>query len=252
MTATGAPGTRRGTGANDTLALYSTLDGSRRGRLPVVSVEAKAEPAKKQRRFPLGLVIVLGLYTAMVLGYLQASYWGTPEYQAAKHYAAALVLLGSDDGRTCSERALREGLELLTEAARLHPADPGLAKHLEHLRWRFDERHLALSAEQIRSIELVSASARRADEARAGWLPIGAHDRGWAPEQLLMSTQTVMLWSIPGFVLIIALWGYTQWSSRAARAREHEAELRRLEHEIEELGDFRRVVRGPPAPKRKP
>ena len=49
-----------------------------------------------------------------------------------------------------------------------------------------------------------------------------------------------MLWSIPGGVLIIAFWTYTRFSGKALRAKEHEAELKKAESEVEHLGDFRR------------
>jgi cytochrome c-type biogenesis protein CcmH/NrfF len=50
------------------------------------------------------------------------------------------------------------------------------------------------------------------------------------------------LWSLPGLVLILALWGYTQVSRRLARSRARMDEVDRVAREVESLGDFRRVV----------
>jgi hypothetical protein len=182
----------------------------------------------------------------MVTAYVWATYWNNPVYQAAEQYDAALVLLGLDDGRKCSEQELVQAMGLVLEAARLVPAEPALAKHVERLRWRFEERHFKLPLDLARHAEIVSAAARRVQESKEGWLPVGAHDRGWAAEQLLAGPKRAVLWSTPGVVLIILVWAWGRFGARAVREREHEAELKQVEQEVAELAAAR--TRPPPRP----
>lgn len=199
---------------------------------------------KSQRKFPVpyGLFIALGVYGLAVLGYVWATYWSTPEYAAAKHYATALRILGVDDGRKCSEEQLITATEHVLEAARLMPQEKGLAEHAEKLRWRFEERHFKVPKDIERHAELVSATARRLEQEKDPLLVVGLRDRGWGPEQLLAGPEKVVLWSIPGGVIIIVVWAYLRFSARAVREREHEDELKKAEKEVEELGAFRNRV----------
>lgn len=96
---------------------------------------------------------------------------------------------------------------------------------------------------------MMSGNTRRIEQERKAWLVLGQRDRGWAPDQLLRGPERVVLWSIPGSVLIIAFWAYTRFSGRAARDKEHEEDLKKSEEEVERLGDFRRGLGGRPAPK---
>lgn len=198
---------------------------------------------------PWGLFIVLGVYALAVLGYVWTTYWNSPEYNAALGYARALMILGVDDGRKCSEAQLNTAFEATLEAARLMPDERQLVDHLEALRQRFEERKFKLKPELVKKVEMMSANTMRIEQERKAWLVVGSRDRGWAPDQLLRGPERALLWSIPGGVLIIAFWAYTRFSGQALRAKEHEADLKQSEREVAELGDFRR--RGPdsrPAP----
>jgi hypothetical protein len=194
----------------------------------------------KKRGVPWGLLVVLGLYAVLVTGYVWATWWNSPGYQAAKRYHAALALLGVDDGRTCSEHDLERALEQVLEAARLLPEEHRLAEHVERLRWRYEERHLKLPLDLARHAEAVSASARQVERAREGWLPISSRERGWAVDQLLAGPRQVGLWALPGAVLILIGWAYLRFGERAVRARDHEAHLRGIEREVAEMGVARR------------
>ena len=189
---------------------------------------------------PYGLFVVLAVYAAAVYGYIWTNYWNSPEYKAALGYARALMILGVDDGRKCSEAQLISAFEATLEAARLMPDERQLVDHLESLRHRFEERKFKLKPELIKKVEMMSANTMRIEQERKAWLVVGSRERGWAPDQLLAGPERVVLWSIPGGVLIIAFWAYTRLSGKALRAREHEANLKKDEAEVEHLGDFRR------------
>ena len=209
---------------------------------------AVKKPQAAARKFPIpwGLFIVLGVYALAVLGYVWTTYWNSAEYKAALGYANALMILGVDDGRKCSEAQLNTAFEATLEAARLMPDERQLVEHLENLRHRFEERKFKLKPELVKKVEMMSANTMRIEQERKAWLVVGSRDRGWAPDQLLRGPERALLWSIPGGVLIIAFWAYTRFSGKALRDQEHEAELKKSEREVEELGDFRRRDR--PAP----
>jgi hypothetical protein len=206
-----------------------------------------AAEVKPKFRWPLGLLVVLVVYSGLVLVYVQQTYWSSPDYQAAQSYAKGLTLLGPEDGRRCSEADLRAGTELLIVASRLQPNDRSIADHLEHVRWVFDERKLKLPPDVVRAIELVSMNVHRAELEKQGFMPIGLRTKGWAPEQLLGGPQRALLFSIPGFVLIFAFWGYTRWTARAVHFATREALLKKEEQALEELGHFRRIIKEEPA-----
>ncbi|MDX2008783.1 MAG: hypothetical protein SFW67_01250 [Myxococcaceae bacterium] len=200
---------------------------------------APKKPPRPPFPVPWGLFVVLAIYALLVAGYVWKTYYEAPEYQAAQHYAKALALLGVDDGRSCAEPKLREAFHHVLEAARLMPQQKDLAVHTERLRWRFDERGFKADPEDVRRAELVSQAARRVDEERQPWLVTGSRDRGWAPDQLLAGPERVLWWSSPGFVLIFAVWGYGQFGAKKARERQHEADLRNDEADLERLASYR-------------
>lgn len=211
-----------------------------------------SSPAKKPRGFPIpwGLFIVLGVYALAVYGYIRQTYWESPEYQAALAYGRALLILGVDDGRRCSEAELTKAFELTLEAARLMPEERQLVDHLENLRHRFEERKFKLNPELVKKVEMMSANTMRIEQQRKAWLVVGSRDKGWAPDQLLAGPERVVLWSIPGGVLIIAFWAYTRMSAKAVRDREHEDDLKQSEKEVEQLGEYRSgLEKRRPAPK---
>ena len=185
---------------------------------------------------------MLTVYGGLVVGYIWATYWSSPEYLAAKDHVTALRLLGEDDGLTCSEADFITAFGLLLETARRTPQDRSIATHLENLRWRAEGRKLTLPLDLRRHAEVVSANVTRLAHEREGWLPTSSRDRGWGPEQVLEGPTWAALWSLPGLVLILSLWGYTQVSRRLARSRAHMDEVDRVAREVESLGDFRRVV----------
>lgn len=199
----------------------------------------------EKRRFPVpwGLFIILGVYALAVLGYVWVEYWNSPPYKAAQAYANALRILGPDDGRRCTEAQLNKAFEYTMQAALLMPEERELLEHLDRLRNRYDEKHFALRKEWVTQLEMMAARTVAIEKRRAPMMVVGARDRGWAADQLLEGPQKVFLWSLPGAVLIIAFWAYTRFSGRRVREEEHEAELKRQEREIRELGAFRRQIK---------
>ena len=208
---------------------------------------APKKPPPPKFPVPWGLVVVLAVYALAVVGYIWKTYWESPGYQAAEHYAQALALLGVDDGRKSSAKDLEAAFGHVLEAARLVPEDKGLAQHTERLRWRFEERRFKLNPDLVRKSELVSKAAQRIEEERAPWLAIGSRDRGWAPDQLLAGPERVVWWSSPGVVLIIAVWVYGQFGAKKAREREHEENLRKDEAAAKALGAWREGLGQRPA-----
>lgn len=205
---------------------------------------AEAEP-KKQKipfSFPWALLVLLGLYAAGVYMYIWVNYYDSPEYKAARSYARALALLGDGDGRRCSEENLNQAFKLTMEAAVLLPENRDLIDHLESLRHRFDERKLKLNKEWVNQVEMMSARALKRDQERQSIGVVGVRDKGWHPEQLLAGPERVVMWSIPGAVLIVAFYAYTRFNRRAYLQREHEEKLKSQEKEVEELGHFRRRI----------
>lgn len=200
---------------------------------------APKKPPRQRFPVPWGLFVVLAIYACAVVGYIWKTYWESPEYQAAEHYAKALSLLGVDDGRKCAEADLVAAFGHVLEAARLIPENKALATHTERLRWRFDERGFKLSPDSVRKAELVSKAAQRVEEERSPWLAVGSRERGWAPDQLLAGPERVVWWSSPGVVLIIAVWAYGQFGAKRAREREHEETLQKEEAAVEQLGAWR-------------
>lgn len=203
------------------------------------NIAGKAVNARQPFPVPWGLFIVLAAYSLLVLGYVWATYWNSPEYQAAKGYAHALRLLGVDDGRKCSQAELEEAFDLVAEAARLVPTEHGLAEHLERLRWRFDERKFPLSVDRKHRSEFISVLAKKEADARKAWLVIGSRDKGWAADQLLAGPQTTVLWSTPGFVVILVVWAWLRFTGRNVSGDEKEKDLRQQEAHLKELGRFR-------------
>lgn len=205
-----------------------------------------AKPVIRQRqRFPIpfGLFIALGVYALAVLGYIWLTFWRTPEYQAMEHYERALRLIGRDEGISCSPEQLLEGYTELLEAARLMPMVKPLHERIEHLRWRFDERHIKLSKDMVMRAEAVSALYERIRQENAPILVSGVRDRGWAPDQLADGPGRAVLWSLPGGGVIIVLWAVWTFGPRRKRAEEHEEELVKMEHEVEQLAGNRPSAR---------
>lgn len=205
-----------------------------RRRPPVKRISYTGHMGVKSPTFSvISLVVVLGLYAGVVLAWVWVNHWNSPRYQSAMAERRALSLLGLDDGKTCSPAQLETAFTDLLEAARLTPEDRTLAEHLERLRWRFDERHLPLAKELERHAELVSAAARRSEDQHAGWLPLGARERGWAKEQVLEGPTQVWLWTAPGAVLIVLLWGWGRLKDRVERHEVRREHVRRIEAEVE-------------------
>ncbi len=193
---------------------------------------------KQQRQpfpVPYGLFIVLGVYALGVVGYVYVTYWSSPEYLAAGHFAAATQLLGLDDGRKVSQVVLTEAYTHYLEAARLMPRVKELHERTEAMRWRFQERGFKLDHDLQMRAEAVSAVWARLDREEQPMLVVGLRDRGWQPAQLLAGPGRTFLYSLPGAVVIVVVWAWLQFSGRKVRQEDHEAELKKIEAEVAAL-----------------
>jgi len=190
--------------------------------------------ALKRQPFPVpwGLFIVLAVYALLVLGYVWATYWNSPEYLAAEHYAEAADLLGLDDGKTASSEIVLSAYKHYLEAARLVPRAEVLHKRVEAMRWRLDEHHYKLDHDLQMRAEAVAMLWQRIQQEQDPILVVGARDRGWQPAQLLEGPGRSFLYALPGGLVIILIWGWTRYSSRRVRAQEHEKELKQIEADV--------------------
>jgi hypothetical protein len=185
----------------------------------------------KRQPFPVpyGLFIVLAVYALLVLGYVWATYWNSPEYLAAEHYAQASDLLGLDDGKTASKEILLSAYNHYLEAARLVPRALVLHKRVEAMRWRLDERGFKLDHDMQMRAEAVSMLWQRIQQEQDPILVVGARDRGWQPAQLLEGPGRSFLYALPGGLVIILIWGWTRFSGRRVREQDREKELKQIE-----------------------
>ncbi len=200
---------------------------------------AKVNPVRQRFPVPWGLFIALGVYAVMVGFYVYSTYWNSPGYQAARHFQDAEALLGVDDGRSCSKADLETAFVHLLEVGRLVPEEKWIHERIEAVRWRFDERKLRLDKDLQMRAEAVSSLYDRIRTQRQATLVVGVRDRGWAPEQLLAGPSKVIVWSLPGGVVICVLWAWWRFGPNRIKADEHEAELQKVEAEVKELGAFR-------------
>jgi hypothetical protein len=195
---------------------------------------------------PYGLFIVLGVYAVLVLGYVWATYWNSPEYLAAEHFAQATELLGLDDGHSASKETLIDAYKHYLEAARLVPRALVLHQRVEAMRWRLDERGFKLDHDLQMRAEAVAMLWQRIQQQEDPMLVVGARDRGWVPAQLLDGPTRAFLYSLPGAGLIVAVWAYLRFSGKRVREREHEGQLKALEADVAAIEATRRK---PPPPK---
>ncbi|MBX7096471.1 MAG: hypothetical protein K1X89_02060 [Myxococcaceae bacterium] len=205
---------------------------------------AKVNPVRQRFPVPYGLFVVLALYGLLVLGYLYLAVWSQPEYQAAMHYQAALELLGKDDGRTCPPAQLEKAFTEVLEAARLVPEQKWLHERTETLRGRFADRHLKLSYDLTMRAESQASRYQAWAQREQPWLVVGVREKGWAVDQLTAQPQRIAIFSLPGFGLILAAWGWMRFKARQVAQAEREAQLRAQEAEVEALGRARDAARG--------
>lgn len=201
--------------------------------------------SKPPPKFPVpwGLFVILFVYCLGVGIYIWQEYYESPEYHAATFSDHAIAILGVDDGRTATREELLRAFDDFLEAGRLMPQEVQFAEALERLRGRFEERHFKLDIERIRRAEAISALTQRSEEQRAPLLVVGARNRGWAPDQLVVGPKTIVLWSIPGAVVIILVWAYLYVTAYLVRSRERETHLKSIEANVKELGKSKRRPR---------
>lgn len=184
---------------------------------------------------PYGLFIALAVYALAVVGYVWATYWNSPAYLAAEHFAAASELLGLDDGRKASQQALTEAYGHYLEAARLMPRVKLLHDRTEAMRWRFEERKFKMDHDLQMRAEAVATLWQRIQTEEEPILVVGMRDRGWQPAQLLEGPGRTFLFALPGGLVIVVIWAFLRFSGRKVRTDEHEAELKKLEAEVKAL-----------------
>lgn len=184
---------------------------------------------------PIGLFVALGIYAAAVLGYINATYWSTPEYQASEHVEQAAELLGTDEGRSLDQKKMEEAYSHYLEACRLVPKERWIHEKLQRLRYKMDERGMTLSRELALRSDALAMLLQRAENEAAPLLVVGLRDRGWTPEQVLGGPKTVALWSIPGGVFLSLFFLYRRWTERRVHGEGKEAESKKLEKELVDL-----------------
>ncbi len=197
-------------------------------------------PAQRGLPIPYGLFVVLGLYALSVVGFVYLRYWSSPRWMAARHVEEAMVLLGSDSGRTTPPAELVVAYEHLLEAARLQPRIWALHDELERLNWRFEERNLDQPQELRRRAEAVAVLFQREKLKEENALLLDTRSRGWDRRTLLAGPATAFLWSSIGAVLIIAVWLYLRFVKKEVKEEEKAEHRAGVARDVEELGRFRR------------
>lgn len=194
-----------------------------------------ASPPRPPFPVPIGLFVAIGIYAAAVLGYVNATYWSTPEYQASEHIEQAAELLGGDEGKSLDQKKMEEAYGHYLEACRLVPKERWIHEKLQRLRYKMDERGMTLSRELALRSDALAMLLQRAENEGAPMMVVGLRDRGWTPEQVLGGPKTVALWSIPGGVFISIFFLYRRWTERRVHGEGKEAESKKLENELVDL-----------------
>lgn len=197
-------------------------------------------PPRHRFQVPWGLVAALGLYVVGVGLYVTLSTRSAPDYQAAKHYAAAREILGLDGGKHCTRPELDQAYDHLLEAARLEPQVITFHRMLEGLNGRFEERGWKMPPDFRLRSEAVAGLYRRIQDSREPLLVVGARDQGWDPEQLLRRPEQVMKWSLLGGVGIVVLWFALKLGEKQRQAMARNENLERIEREVADLARQRR------------
>jgi hypothetical protein len=198
-------------------------------------------PSKLPFPIPWGLFVVLGLYALGVLGYIYVTIWSTDAYKAVEEIEAAKAILGPGDGEKLDQKQMEEAYSHFLEAARLQPQERRLHERLQQLRYRMDERGMKLRYDLVMRSEAMATRLQEIENERKPWLVIGARDRGWVPEVILAGPRTVVLWSIPGGVLISIFFFFRVFNERRVRSEGKEAESKKREQELVELERARTI-----------
>jgi hypothetical protein len=202
-----------------------------------------AAHSSASQRFPIpwGLFVALGVYALGVWGYVAYTWWSSPEYRAAEENQAAWRVLGRDEGRHCSRRELEDAYRHLLRAAQAMPRLKVLHEDLEHLNWRFDERHWSVPVELRRAADAQGAEWARLEELdHASLIGQSLKEQGWDPESLEAGPGRAVAWSLVGVAVICLVWAYLKWTGRRVRGEQREGYLRQLEREASERGAQRR------------
>lgn len=202
--------------------------------------EGPPNPQRQPFPVPWGLFLTLGVYGLVVLGWLWLAVWGNDDHQAARHYGEARALLGVDDGRSAKRRELEQAFEHLLEAARLAPQERWLQEQVQEIRGRFAERRWKLPVDLERRAESVALMHQRWAEANKATFVVGVRDRGWAADQLAVTPVKILVWSLPGVVAIVVVWGWLEWKRRQVRAQTQRARAKEEAEAIDAIGAQRR------------
>jgi hypothetical protein len=189
---------------------------------------------------PWGLFIALGLYAAVVAGYLAIRWWTSPEYKASKEYAAAWQLLGKDRGRHCTRDELDSAYAHLVQAAQQMPQVRELHEDIEEVGWRLDEHHWRPRADLQAAADALGVVWAQTQERHGSLLESSLRDQGWDPESLQNGPGHALAWSLAGAIAIVIVWAYLRLTARGVQGREKEGRLRQLEREAVERGAQRR------------
>jgi hypothetical protein len=195
----------------------------------------KRPPSGRRFRVPWGLFVGLGFYALAVLGYIWATYWRTPEYQASEHVDAAALILGPDRGAKLDQKQMEKAYDHYLKAALLVPKERWIHEKLQRLRYDMDERGMKLSKDLQLGSDAVAMLLVRIENEQAPLLAVGFRDRGWTPDLMLGGPKTVVLWSIPGGVLICIFFFFRRFTEGSVREEEHEAESKKREQELLDL-----------------
>jgi hypothetical protein len=116
-----------------------------------------------------------------------------------------------------------------------------LHEDLEHLNWRFDEKHWSVPVELRRAADAQAAEFAHLEEVnQTSLVRQSLQEQGWDPESLSAGPGRTVAWSLLGAATIFGVWAYLKWAARRVRGDERESYLRQLEREASERAAQRR------------
>ena len=196
----------------------------------------------KQAKWPVpwGLLIMLGTYFALVLGFTHWEYIRSPEYLASRHLRIAAQILGDDDGRTVEKDKLLDALANLLQAINQLPENTYAYQRVEVVARRLEERQVKVPLEMQRELDALGGKYRALQDSRKSFMPIGPRDI-WDFDEVKAIPGRVLKRSALGGLVIFVFWLY-----RRLQERKHAMELA-LMRQTERRKDLRDLAR----PKRK-
>jgi hypothetical protein len=191
---------------------------------------------------PVGLVITLLVYAVIVKLFLDHQYYDTPAFQAALKIHEVQQLLGRDDGRTATQEALVQALDLTLQAANLMPEDNWGLTRAQTISARMAERDIEVPRDLKRRMEFLGARERELALSRSSDLTITHRDL-WNTDAVLEAPAVAIRVAAILGVVIALCWAYVYYQERRRRLVAEDKVTQQARLELRQLGAHRRGFR---------